>query len=163
MAELLTAEEFTSEVWRWGRNEGPGMLWDAWPDRLAPGALAGSIADVWSGAEFPELFLRPRWAWLMLFRAAGFTVDGQPAARPAEPMRLYRGAPPRRARRMSWTTDRDKAEWFARRFEFLGPAFVYETDCPPDAMLMIPGSAGRPDEHEVVINPAGLTIRRAER
>ena len=151
-----------------GRNGAPARLFEAWVAReITQEILTATITGVWSAAEWPEECVS-RKAWLYLFERAGFTIDGRPAERPAEPMRLYRGYTSGRVRRMSWTTDRDKAQWFAERFgRYSGdsgqfrPAYVYETDCPPGALLAIPGTEGRGGEHEVIINPAGLKIVRA--
>jgi hypothetical protein len=62
---------------------------------------------------------------------------------PAGPLSIYRGATRGRARGMAWTTDPDKARWFADRFSGLagqGPfraAHVYTVTAPPAAILCI--------------------------
>jgi hypothetical protein len=70
-------------------------------------------------------------------------------------------------RNFAWTTDPERAEWFARRFgrfadgsDSFRPVFVYETDAPPHSLLCIPGDEGRENEAEYVIDPRGLKVRR---
>jgi hypothetical protein len=74
--------------------------------------LAG---DFWSSAEYPENAL-DRSGWRTLFQLAGFTIDGVPAARPAEPLRLWRGSVPERRANWSWTDSREMAVDYARGF-----------------------------------------------
>jgi hypothetical protein len=166
----MNADEFLKAAYRAGRNAAPGLLWDAAASGDLPrGEVAAVVATAWCMAEWPERALSPRAAWLALFQAAGFTIDGKPAERPAGPLTLYRGCTRGRVRGLAWTTDREMAGWFARRYgDFAGdpsypefrPAFVYTTVAPSAALLCIPGTAGRFSEHEVVINPAGLKIQR---
>jgi hypothetical protein len=167
----MNADEFLKVAYRSGRNAAPGLLWDAAASGdLAPEEVAAVVGMVWSMAEWPERALSPRAAWLALFQAAGFTIDGKPAERLAGPLALYRGCTRGRVRGLAWTTDSERAGWFARRYsDWAGdpsypefrPAYVYETSAPAAVLLCIPGTVGRFDEHEVVINPAGLKIRRA--
>lgn len=164
----LSAEEFSTLCLRAGRNSGPWLLRRAWGLRVIdPETVTVSIAMVWSMVEFPHQALDRR-DWLRLFGVAGFTIDGKPSARPGSPVRLYRGCVPRCRAGLSWSAERDAAEWFALRFsEKVGTspvfreAFVYETDAPPEALLCVPGTEGRPGEAEYVIDPSGLEIRRA--
>lgn len=163
----LTPEQFMRLCYSAGRISGPDLLLAAWWTRsITSEVVTAVITEVWALCEYPSTHAT-REVWLKLFGVAGYTVDGRPAARPTEPMRLYRGCTSGRTRQMSWTTDRDKAKWFADRFGQFADggrvrhAYVYQTDCPPGALLGLPGTMGREDEHEVIINPAGLKITRA--
>jgi hypothetical protein len=164
----FSADEFFTLCVRAGRVEGPWLLRRAWGLRvISPETVTASIAMVWSMVEFPQKALERR-DWLRLFRVAGFTIDGNATERPGEPVRLYRGCVPRRRTGFSWSANRDMAEWFAARFSAkvgtspaFRSAFVYETEAPPEALLCIPGEAGRPREAEYVIDASGLDIRPA--
>lgn len=89
--------------------------------------------------------------------------------KPAEPLTIYRGATPHRARGMSWTTDPDKARWFTEyregRSSSTRPAYVYTVVAPPDAVLAdvdaLEGGEGGRGEHEIVVDPRRLPkVRR---
>jgi hypothetical protein len=54
--------------------------------------------------------------WIQLFRMVGFISDSAGTTRPDHQLLVYRGATRRRRRRMSWTTNREKAQWFADRY-----------------------------------------------
>jgi len=87
----------------------------------------------------------------------------QPADRPAESVTLWRGSKTTLRRRMSWTADRPRAEWFAARYATLGPSAVYQVSAPPDALLCLIGAEQGRGEDEYVINTRGLAIREAAR
>jgi hypothetical protein len=118
--------------------------------------MAAVVANVWKAAEFRQGHLGID-SWVMFFRMADYP-------RPQLPLTLYRGTTKGRTRGMAWTTDPDKARWFAERFNgFVGDpaglfrtAFAYIVVAPPDAALAdidsILPSGGR-GEHEVVVDP----------
>lgn len=149
---------------RAGRNDAPFVLLDALDDgqiAWTPDHLQPLVADAWSAAEAPELDLGAD-LWVSLFSAADYP-------RPPEPLTLYRGCSPHRRRGMAWSTDIERARWFARRFlTQAGPRgrALYETTAPPDAVLaMVDGACvdGGRHEAEVVVDPTKLAqIRRAE-
>jgi hypothetical protein len=61
---------------------------------------------------------------------------------------------------MSWTTDRDKARWFAERWQLtVGcSAFVYATTPPMEAVLAVIDDR---NEGEIVVDPSLLgAVRR---
>src|SRR5690625_560616 len=83
--ELIDADTFHSAVVTVGRNGGPALLFDMhFSGRMPDAVLAEVIGGVWTGAEFPARAFDPPEIWADLFDAAGYTVDGKPAARPAE-------------------------------------------------------------------------------
>jgi hypothetical protein len=156
----LTGEEVDYALGAVGRNAGPALLFDLYYSRrLAPSVLAAVLVGAWSGAEFPGRTL-PRSTWIAWFREAAYPT-------PAGPVILYRGAIPRHARGMSWTPDRERADWFANRWT-LGrpeyPAHVYTVTADPAAILAdvdaLEGEGGR-QEHEIIVDPAKLPpVRR---
>lgn len=64
----------------------------------------------WIAVDSPHTAL-PNDAWLSMFRAAGYTCNGEPATPPAT-VTLYRGAPPQWRDNWSWTTHA-YAAWIA--------------------------------------------------
>jgi hypothetical protein len=91
-AAHLTKDEF--DRLRLGvRTHGPALLWEAFERGVIDDAtVTASVAVVWCMDDFPDRALD--WpSWRKLFNIAGYTVYGEPAARPSEPRRLYRGAP----------------------------------------------------------------------
>jgi hypothetical protein len=146
-------------VVRAGRIEGPRLISYAAMLRVVTDlTLARTLGDVWSAAEYPEESLG-RAEWVGLFRQAGFTVDGERSERPAAPVRLYRGAPKSRRRRMSWTSE----ETIAERFAIGGlrgrePGMVWVVDAPPEAILAVVD--GR-HEGEHLLDTRGLRINPA--
>ena len=102
---------------RAGRNDLPLLLFynfHTLPLEDRPKAVARS----WMMPEWPEGHLPPE-VWVTFFRAVGYLVDeacGDRGTLP-EQLTLYRGAIPSRRLGMSWTGDRDRAEWFAHRFD----------------------------------------------
>lgn len=161
----MNQEEFTRLHLLVGRNRGPVLLWDAFVGgQITKETLAAVIGDVWSDAELPERLLRPRSAWLFLFKMAGYTVNGRPASRPVQAVNLYRGATPRYARRMAWSADPERAEWFAARVRLFGyeNACVYTSEVPPESLLCrLHDPVNGRGEDEYVIDPAGINITRA--
>lgn len=113
-----------------------------------------SVITVWREAVTPLSWLPPD-QWRQLFAVCGYTIDGRPAERPTEPIRLYRGvAQCRLSRRMvrkhtndaitdpaaawSWTGSLVIARRFARaraRGPLAGSDAVYTIEAPPSALL----------------------------
>lgn len=137
------------------------------PELLARGVKSGDvdddtlrrvIDDVWRRAEAPTIALGVD-AWVALFRRAGF-VGWQGAERPEGPITAYRGALPGHVRGMSWTTEVDRAQWFADRLSQLDPeAAVYEVTIPAPAVLAIIGDLDDSytgNEAELIVDPALL-------
>ena len=92
----VSAEDLGIALLQVGRNNGPALL-IALSDAciLEPSVVAGCVSDVWNSAEYPEQCLEA-WEWAALFTIAGYTVNGEPAERPAGTLTLYRGrCPPR--------------------------------------------------------------------
>jgi hypothetical protein len=139
-----------------GRNHLPLLMsavWNVLPDdqrRIA-------IGDAWTGAEYPERSLE-RSSWLEKFRAVGYLDDDEPAI-PPEQITLWRGGV--KKTRMSWTGDRERAEWFQRRYSEIGkPGKLWTVTVGPDRLLAHYHEKHR-SEDEYVIDPTGLRPREA--
>ncbi len=104
----------------------------------------------------------PREAWLERFRAEGFTVEGEPADRPAEPLTLYRGCMYGRRFEMSWTTEQTVAmRWASAEGQRNPVGRLYVIDaCPPEALLAT--WQGR-HEVEVMIDTSTPSVARLVR
>jgi hypothetical protein len=149
---------FTKATLAAGRNAGPSLLFDWWySGRLTTEDLRAVIGDVWVSAEWPAAALGQR-QWIEFFRIAGFVADDSRPP-PTEPMKVYRASTWGRRRGMSWTEDRERAQWFANRWTARGrTALVFETWVEPKAVLALLGDRG---EAEVVVDPGMLPpIRR---
>lgn len=143
-----------------GRNDVPALVFDMYVvDRtlkLSRRDMAGVVADAWSAAEYPQRGWDVE-CWLLLFRANGYSHDGQAARQPAEPVTLYRGCDAAARFGMSWTTDLEMARKFAYgglRGRAVGQ--VYTAVVEPEHLLAYIGKSGR-DESEFVVDPRGLT------
>ncbi|MFE3522225.1 hypothetical protein ACFXOD_11625 [Streptomyces sp. NPDC059161] len=160
-ADKLTTAELEYLIGREGRNSGPGHLASTYSDNKVTAQTATAlIGHIWSNAEFPDRHLdRDTWRWL--FKAAGFTVDGTPAERPAVPVRLWRGSVPERRTDWSWSTERAVAERYAfGNLNYRPPGRLYTVLAPPAALLC--ANTGR-GEAEYVIDTDGLGIHEVPR
>ncbi|MFE1885478.1 hypothetical protein [Streptomyces diastatochromogenes] len=159
-ADRLTTAELERLISRAGRNYGPAFLDEAYAEaKVAAETVAALVGPVWSSAEYPDKQLdRDTWRWL--FDVAGFTVDGKPAPRPENPMRLYRGAVPERRADWSWSRDIKVALKFAAGVRGRPPGRLWVCSVPPAHMLAINTERG---EDEVVVDTRGLRITEAPR
>jgi hypothetical protein len=140
------------------RSNGPALLFDAFYfGEIGDAELRAVVPDVWSAAERPQHSLGCG-QWCSMFRQCGYYSG------PA--LRLYRGAASRYGRRMAWTSDLERARWFAgRSVSFTGrAAFVYQTGAPADAILCdVDAIDGGRGEKEFIVDPRTLLITRLER
>lgn len=160
--------------WREGRNEVPRLLDEALRKHgdISPKELSELLQHAWSAPEFPEAYSGARW-WVSLFRRAGFVTDSGRSA-PIMPLVVFRGAPWGRRRGMAWSTDRDRAVWFAERWHTSHPiwrriqgangapcrACVFRVTVAPGAVLAMLDDRG---EAEIVIDPGMLPpVRRSD-
>lgn len=96
--------------------------------------------------------------WRSLFTQAGYAQDGVPADRPAEPVRLYRGATVEGKHGMSWTSSLDTAKFFA--IPTLGDeGTIWTAVFEPEHLLARITARG---EHEYVVDPVVLASWRFE-
>jgi hypothetical protein len=160
--ETLSADDLWGLSVRAGRNHYPALLLiAAIYEVIAADTITALVADAWCAAEFPQDCLR-RADWLWLFGKAGYTVNGKPAGRPAEPVRLWRGSSPGLRRRWSWTSDPERAEWFASRCRLFGQAAqVWQVEAPPASLLAAMFGPDYRNESQYVVSTAGLKITEA--
>lgn len=154
--ELIDADTFHSAVVTVGRNGGPALLFDMhFSGRMTDAVLAEVIGGVWTGAEFPARSFDPPELWADLFDAAGYTVDGKPAERPTEPLRLYRGATVEHKAGWSWTDDLQVAQRFAGDLLGRSKGQVWTALIDPADLL---ARIDDREESEYVVNPECLVI-----
>jgi hypothetical protein len=129
-----------------------------------------SLAYVWMDSEKPgvnkELFL----LWFESTRPERESLmepsEHEEFAAMPDPIPVYRGHVARKGRKhtsgLSWTTDRDKAVWFAKRFKHLGlgkPMLTTGLARKQDVLAYFTGR----EESEIVIDPAKVSGRTAEK
>lgn len=142
---------------RVGRNNGPWLLGSLWADGwLTEGLAAGVVGPAWSAAEFPDRLLDHD-EWRSLFALGGYTVDGQRADRPLEPITLWRGSVEERRADWSWTDSREVAERYASGRYGRPVGVVWRAVVEPHRLL-----ARNTDrqESEYVVDTEGLVIER---
>lgn len=103
----------------------------------------------WISARRPTLVMK--WeGWNALYRAIGYTVDGELAPLPERPVRMWRGAHRNHRMNQSWTTDRGLAAAFAQ-----GPGRgLWTALVEPSRILVTLGG----NEPQSVIDTEGLTV-----
>ena len=115
----ITYQQYSDYSIMFDRNERPGTLAALYESgRCEPSELAAMIADAWTLAEYPAQCLEPDY-WEFMFSDAGYHgLSGELLKRPCEPVTLFRGASIGETVRgfgMSWTVNREQAQWFADR------------------------------------------------
>lgn len=152
----MSGEEFETALMHVGRNDGPALLDDLhFAGSVSVAENPGIVTTAWAMAEFPSNLLDAD-TWVELFEEAGYTVDGEPAPRPEAPVTVYRGCHPERRFGMSWTTDLERAQWFADRDLGRGVGAVYESTVRPGWLLAYIHDSQR-GEAEFVVDPVALT------
>jgi hypothetical protein len=134
-----------------GNHERPALLSVIWW-RLPHAQLLHALRDAWVHCDAPEKAMRRR-DWLPIFERAGYHDSDQPGTAP-DSIALWRGGIRRTG--MSWTADRERAEWFQRRWESLGPAHLWTATVRAERLL---AHYGHRDEDEYVVNTTGLRPR----
>lgn len=155
----MTTEEVARTLLSCGRNEAPGTLFDLYFTARVPEAvLRDVLIGVWTMAEFPARYVS-RAVWLHWFDVAN-RVARYPV--PAAPIQIFRGATPKFRRGMSWTTDRDRALWFANRYSDRPghrAGKLYQVTVPSEVVLAdvdaVAGEGGR-GEGEIIADPRRL-------
>lgn len=159
-SDWLTTDGLQRLIDRGGRNCGPVFLSEACDNGIiGDDTVTALVGRTWSMAEFPDRLLDHS-TWRELFRVAGFTVDGRPAERPAEPVELWRGSVPEHRTDWSWSTDRTVAEGYAAGRAHRGPGRLYRLVAPPEALLCANTERG---EAEYVVDTDGLLIEEVSR
>jgi hypothetical protein len=126
-----------------------------------PEEIAQGFEDAWVSCEWPGQAATPS-VWMAVLGEAldldteylhGTEVRSKDEL--PQSVTLYRGATPEHAEGMSWTDDRERAEWFAGRFNGMasGEGRVYEVEATPDMVL---ARFDRRGESEWVLDPEYL-------
>ena len=159
IANGCTRETLQTALSRVGRNAEPALLAELdEADLLSRHLAAWAVPSAWCGAEWPLRVLEEE-TWRYLFDLAGYTVDGIPTTRPAEPVTLFRGADFEHRLGWSWTDHPSTAAWFAQRSIWPAPGLTWEATVAPERLLarIGRGEVGR-GEAEWVVDPAGLVV-----
>ena len=114
--------------------------------------LADAVGLAW--ANWGPPLLEPT-AWRQLFGLAGYRKLDEPAARPTEPMRLWRGGLPEHSYNWSWTDDPDLP------YHYAGPGGVVADIGMIWTALVEPWRlmATVPDLMEYVVDTVGLDVQ----
>jgi hypothetical protein len=156
----LDRDAFEDLLLRAGRNHAAGLLVEAYSQgTINEAVLTAFVGPAWCAVEFPDRALG--WAtWRRLFDIADYTVDGNPAPRPAKTLRLYRAATAACRAGHSWTENRSLAREFltvGNRDRF-NPVLWSAVVQPCRLLARLEGE--RPDERQYVVETAGLHIRK---
>ncbi len=139
-----------------GSTHGADLLSHVW-EHATPEQLAPALASAWTISHAPLGSLSAA-LWTRMFKKTGYLTDptdGAPLF--TEPVTVYRGAATwTHGRGMSWTTSRERGDWFMRCWLMLEPRSLYRATVPPSAVLA--RFNGR-EEEEVVVNPHMLRSR----
>jgi hypothetical protein len=133
-----------------GSHELPSLLSLVW-EGLPHDQLITAVGDAWVMCDAPEKGM-PRRAWLPMFRQAGYHDDDQPVT-PPDRITLWRGGVRRTG--MAWTADRDRAEWFQRRYDQLSPGHLWTIEADSSRLLAHYHQKHR-SEDEYVVDTRGL-------
>lgn len=124
--------------------------------KLSRAEAAGLLLDAWADTEMPTDNLEdPAYLW----RELGFATDDPEgwAALP-DTLTVWRGGP---TGGISWTLDRERAEWFAQRFTAGGGKRpLWQTTVPKAVAL---GYVNQRHEREVILDPDSVAWTRAPR
>lgn len=140
------------------------VLTDCW----TPEAARQLVQAAWTMPEWPGQI--GRGPWLRMWRKVGFCCDVDDTGgdthddagehcvehEPDATITLWRAALPQYRRGLSWTTDRDQAEWFARRGVVSQSVLpLWRVSAPRERVL---AHLTRRGESEFVTDVTGLTI-----
>jgi hypothetical protein len=150
-------------IWMANRPDRLSILVDVW-GTLGCADRVRLVREIWTDCEFPHHNLdtwRAFWQY-----AAQFRLQAGVPTPVGEKITLYRGTTtdePRDRLGLSWTTDRKRAAWFARRFQAVpgyGEPVVYAAVSDDYNALGPFGERGE-SEH-IVLRPERLLAVRAE-
>jgi hypothetical protein len=140
---------------RLGRNDLPATLVENFHDMTHRDQCRG-IAEAWVSAEWPTRIMDPE-VWLFLFERTldpgqyltdcGIVLDN---SHQPDTLTLWRGSYPEFKMGMSWTTDKEKGEWFAHRLdhgEHIGELYEARVD-----VALVLASFETRGESEIVID-----------
>ncbi len=145
---------------RAGRNDMPDILLDAYEFGAFSGdadALAHAMERAWTMAEWPTRLVDPE-NWLEMFHDASasghYNLDGELVERTELPetITLWRGCHMDYKVNLSWTGDREQAEWFAHRFDGVWDGRLYTLEAPREVILAHFTTSRREDEYVIDIH-----------
>lgn len=137
-------------------DDAPALLFDLDWDGLLTDEACTLAGPVWCSAGYPQ-DCADTVAWRVLFERAGYCIDGVPAQRPRQPLRLYRGSVEARKERWSWTDSAEQATKWAHGELANRPAngLVWTAVVTPGQLLGgVTDSYGR----DYVVDTGGLEI-----
>ena len=155
--DYIERGEYTSALWLIPRPERAAFLAGLvlGPRLEGRESLGRSLLiEAWTDAEFPH---QNRRLWEAMFRRFGYITDSE-TPMPQGELVIFRGQRRGVPLGMSWTLDREKAEWFARRFHHFGPHELVKGEIP--SALVYAYIVSR-RESEIVVNPR--RVRKVER
>ncbi len=156
-----SAEDVETAGWRLGRNYYPALVADLHNEGLLTAEVAAVVVpSAWVAVEHPNRALE-RGVWRALFSLFGYTVDGNRAAQPTVPLRLYRGADREHRLGWSWTEDYALAQWFAQRPIHRAPGQVWTVLVPPELLLARITQHRSERQYVVEIEPLADQVRTA--
>jgi len=146
---------------RAGRNDMPGILAEAiLSESLSHVELAKGIASTWVLCEWPARAIEIHvWEYIFTMVCDGgyyLNDDGDVKSHEdlPEELILYRGCLPEFKEGMSWTTDKERAVWFAHRLDHGNNiGHLYTCTIPPHIVLAKFDGRG---ENEIVIEVSQL-------
>ena len=139
-----------------------GMVRLLYRARVAPAAFRVAVESAWTQTHHYFEMLKTARTWPQFVRWCRYAEFSIPADVP-DPVTIYRGGGPEAWHVLlgqSWTLDRERADWFARRID--GSSWLATATIPRD-MLMFYSNCRK--ESEVIpdtIPPPGCTIQRVE-
>ena len=188
--QIANGKRITKEVLAAHAGKGDAEGWfEAWHrpdlqthDRDLPAfAVQTILANCWTPEEGRELaqaaWTLPEWPtsgvehvwWFRVFEHVGFQctfegcdlhADDWDQEGDGQPITLYRGSLTGFKRGLSWTTDRERAVWFANRGDMSGKGramHVWRCEVPREHTY---AHFNERTEHEVIADVAGLKITR---
>lgn len=127
---------------------------------LADNEMAELLADAWVNSECPNMDVdvsKPELVEMFTQADKQYLMNEKERkllAQLSDRVTVYRGVTSNNAknvRALSWTTNKEKAKWFAHRFQENGT--VYSAQISKTQILAVFSSRG---ESEIVLNPKGL-------
>ena len=163
--QLVARGNFLDALTLANADDRPGMLRDWWEKGLLERqTLQQLFPEAWPMIEAPRRS-GIKW-WVKAFKAAGFVSDREGMRPPNAVLTVYRGCFPMFRFGLAWTTNKQRADWFAH--EYSAKRYVYPPDIDPRwtappavyrakvAPRHILAMFYEREEEEVVVNPWGL-------
>jgi len=152
MDELVVKGEFMNALFLTDDRFRPLYVEAWWANMLMTvPELQEALAMAWTSCHYPARTFGIRTS-VDLFKAAGFISDRPGVELPTSDLVVYRGCRPDGYFSLSWTTDYERAKWFAKNYNSDG-ATVFRVEVPPQHILAM---FSEREENEAVVNPWGM-------